>query len=94
MEKIVCIPTQRYDVLSRKFGRRFVGTLSVDLDGVRYQKWNSEQVIYIFKTVILQRSKGINNPKQIHARILFPLDFWNCRAFDKLLKETFNGATG
>ena len=29
----------------RKFGRIFVGTLYVDLNGVRARKWNSERVI-------------------------------------------------
>ena len=33
-EKLVCMPTQRYDVLTRKVGRIFVGTIYVELNGV------------------------------------------------------------
>ena len=39
-KKIVCMPTQRYDAPYGKFGNRFVGILSIELDGVRATKWN------------------------------------------------------
>ena len=87
------MPTQLYDVQSVKFGRRFVRTLSVDLENVRSRKWNSEKMIF-FQSVILQRSQGVNNYKHIHSRILFLLKFWNHGAFDKLVKVAFNAATG
>ena len=38
---------QRYKVLSRKVERIFFGILSVELDGVRARKWNSERVIIL-----------------------------------------------
>ena len=41
-EKLVCMPTQRYDATSRKSGKRFVGILSVDLGGFCARKWNAE----------------------------------------------------
>ena len=43
--KLVCMSTQCYNTPSGKFRRRFVRTLSVELDGVQYRKWNSERVI-------------------------------------------------
>ena len=87
------MPNQRYNVLSEKTGRRFVATLSVELDGVQAWKWNSERVI-IFQLVILQCSQGVNNAKDIRAHIIFQLNFWNCGAFEELVKDTFNAATG
>ena len=57
-EKIVCIPTQRYDAPSGKVGKRFVGILSVELDGICARKWNTERVIF-FQSVILQRAQGV-----------------------------------
>ena len=69
-KKLVCMPTQRYDTLSGKNERSFFGTLSVDLDGVQYWKWNSERVI-VFQSVILQCTQGVNNTKHIRERILF-----------------------
>ena len=62
--------TQLYDVPYGKVGRRFVEILSVEFDGVRARKWNSERVI-VFQLVILQRAQGINNSKHISTCILF-----------------------
>ena len=93
MEKLVCMPTQRYVAPSRKFGERLVGILSVEIDGVRARKWNSERVI-VFQSVILQRIKSVNNSAQIRKRILFQLNLWNRGAFDNLVKETYNSAMG
>ena len=69
-EKLVCMPTQRYDAPSRKVGKIFVGILSVELDGVRARKWNDDRVI-VFQSIILQRAQGINNYAQIRKRVLF-----------------------
>ena len=38
--KIVCMPTQCYDI-----PRRFFGIMYVELDGLRSRKWNSERVV-------------------------------------------------
>ena len=90
---IVFMPTQRYDTPSGKFGKRFVGILSVEIVGVCVRKWNSERVI-IFQSVILQHAQGVNNPPRIHKRVLFRLDFWNCGAFDIIVKDVYNLAMG
>ena len=37
--------TQYYDAPSGKFEKKFVGILSVKLDGVHARKWNDERVI-------------------------------------------------
>ena len=55
MEKLVCMPTQRYDATYGKVGKRFVVILSVELDGFCARKWNAERVI-VFKYVILQHA--------------------------------------
>ena len=44
-KKLVCMPTQSYDAPSGKVGKRFVGILSAELDGVRARRWNTERVI-------------------------------------------------
>ena len=87
------MPTQLYDVPSGKVGRIFFEILSSELYGVRTRKWNSERVL-VFQPVVFQRAKGVNNSKHICGRILFQLDFCNCGAFDELMKDTFNAATG
>ena len=91
--KNVNIITQRYNTMSRKFGRRVVGTISVDINGVRARKWNSDRVI-VFQSVILQRVQGVNNAKHICVRIFFRINNSNHGAFDKIVKYTFNAATG
>ena len=87
------MPTQYYDVPSRKVRRRFFGILYVQLDEVRARKWNSESMI-TFQSVILKHDQDVNNPRNICTFILLRLDSWNYGAFDKLVKDTFNTATG
>ena len=60
VEKLVCMPTQRYDAPSGKVGKKLMGILSVELDRVRARKWNAERVT-VFQSVILQRAQGVNN---------------------------------
>ena len=43
--KLVCLPTQCYDVLSGRVGKKFISILSVGLDGAEARKWNAEMVI-------------------------------------------------
>ena len=89
MKKIVCMPTQRYNVPSGKVGKRFFGILSIEIDGVCARKWNSERVT-VFQSVILQHTQGVNNPTQICKLILFGLDGWNCGTLGKLVKDNYN----
>ena len=49
---IVCIPTQRYGAPYRKVRKRFVGILSMEINGVSARKCNLERVI-VFQAVIL-----------------------------------------
>ena len=74
---------------SGKVGKRFVGILSVELDGFCARKWNAERVVF-FQSVILQHAQGVNNYTQILKRVLFRLDCWNCGAFDELMKDMYN----
>ena len=90
-EKLVCVPTQRYDAPSGKVRKRFVGILSLEIDEVCARKCNDDRMI-IFQSIILQHAQGVNNSTQIQKRILFQLDLWNCGAFDKLVKDTYNYA--
>ena len=39
------MPTQHYEAPSGKSGKRFVGILYVELDGIHDRKWNVERVI-------------------------------------------------
>ena len=77
----------------RKSQEKIFRTISVDLNGIRALKCNSERVV-IFHSVILQRTQGINRSKHICAHIFFWLDFYNCGAFGDLVKDTFNVAMG
>ena len=69
-----------------------VSILAVDLYGIQYWKWNAEQLI-IFQSVILQRVQLDTGAKNICAQIEFQLDFWNCGAFDELVKNTHTATT-
>ena len=60
VEKLVCMPNQHYDAPSSKFGKIFVGILSVEFDRVCSRKWNAERVI-VFQSVTLQHAQGVNS---------------------------------
>ena len=79
------MPNQCYDAPSGKVGKRFVGILYIELDGVRARKWNAERVI-VFQSVILKLAQGANNSAQICKRILFQPNLWNCGVFEKSWK--------
>ena len=50
---LAVMPSRRYDTLSGRVGHRFVGTLGVELKGMRDRLWNLERFI-VFQTVILK----------------------------------------
>ena len=64
MKKLDFMMTQLYDAPSRKIGEIFVVICSVDLDRFCARKWKSERVI-VFKSIILQCKKDVNNYSQI-----------------------------
>ena len=43
--KMVCLPTQLYDVTSGRVSEKFVLTIYEDLDDIQGQKWNAKRVI-------------------------------------------------
>ena len=64
------MPTQRYDAPSGKVGKRFVGILSVELDGVRARKWNAERVI-IFSPLSSNAPKALKIPRKSESAFCF-----------------------
>ena len=71
--KKLFLPTQRYDVPPSRVEKRFVWTITVELDGILNQKWNAERAI-IFQTVILQRVRLVPGAKKICDLINSHLD--------------------
>ena len=65
-KKLVCLPTQRYNVTSGQVRKRFVSTLTAEPNGRRGRKWNAERVI-VFQTFILQRVRPVTGAKNIRA---------------------------
>ena len=59
---------RRYDAPSGKVGRRFVGMLGAELQGMRDCRWNLERFI-VFQTVILQRACHVTASHAIRRRI-------------------------
>ena len=52
---LAVMPSRGHDTPIRRVGHRFVGTLGVDLKGVRDRLWNSERFI-VFQMVILDQA--------------------------------------
>ena len=88
MKKLICIPTQRYAVLSGRIGRRFAGTLTVEINGIWNWHWNAERVI-VFQTVILQRVRLVSVAINIRNQIPSLIDLWNRGAYDELVQDSY-----
>ena len=70
---LAVMPLRRYEAPNGRVGSRFVGTLGVELKGVRDRLWNSERFI-IFQTVILQQAQHVTASQAIRRRIEKRLD--------------------
>ena len=68
--KLVCLPTQHYDAYYGKVGKRFVGILSVELDGVRARKWNAERVIF-FNPLSSNAHEALTIPRKYESAFCF-----------------------
>ena len=66
MERLVFMLTQLYDAPSGKVGNRYVVILSVELDGVRARKWNSERVIF-FNLLSSNAHKALTIPRKFES---------------------------
>ena len=64
---------QVYDVLSRRFGHRFVKALATELTGVQQGRWNAERFI-VFQMVTLQRVRHVTKSCDIRRNINQRLD--------------------
>jgi hypothetical protein len=60
--------------------------LTLELEGIRSQKWNSERFI-IFQMVILQRVKGVSRAGDIKRRLSFRMNSWEDAKFDMLVQD-------
>ena len=86
-EKLVIIPTKRFDVPSGMIGNQFVGILSVKIEGIRDCQYNAERVI-IFLTVPLWRVNGVYGTRNIHDRIDSGIELWNKWVYEKLVHDS------
>ena len=90
--KTCLFTTHHYNALSGKFGRKFVSTLSLEIDGIQAGKCKAKGVIF-FTLVILKHVQSVIYAKNICLWIKFQVDCWNCGAFDKLVNDTHTAPT-
>ena len=81
------MPSRRYDLLSGKVGRRFVGMLSAKMQGVQDRRCDLERFI-VFQTVILQRARRVTASHAIRRRIEKMLDAWGAGKHAMLVGDT------
>ena len=75
---LVVMPSRRYAALRGEVGRRFVGTLGAEMQGVWDRRWNSERFI-IFQTVILQQARHVTISHAIRRLIAWDAVTWRAR---------------
>ena len=81
------MPSRRYDAPSGKVGRRFIGMLGVEMQGVRDRQWNLEW-FFVFQTVILQRARHVTASHAIRRQIAKQLDAWGKGKHAMLVGDT------
>ena len=67
-EKLLCFPSQRYEVTSGCVGKEFVSNLVAELNGIRHRKCKYDRVI-VFQSVILKLVRLVTGAKNICAQI-------------------------
>ena len=87
VEKLICMPTQHYDVPSGRIGNWYVGILLTEIDGIRNHHWDTERVI-IFQTVILKNISQVSGSRNICDQIYSRLDLCNKSAYDELVQDS------
>eukprot|EP00978_Attheya_sp_CCMP212_P042445 scaffold258630_cov55-Attheya_sp.AAC.1 len=86
-QKLVALPTKRYNAPGGHVGCQFIEVLVDELEGIRKRKWNSDRFI-VFQMVILQRTKNVIWAKYICARIQNHLKSWKAGHYNMLVQET------
>ncbi|WP_288991947.1 hypothetical protein [uncultured Marinobacter sp.] len=85
--RIADLPTTHYSVPKGRVGRRFVGLLAKEFDGVRARTWNSERPL-VFVAAVLQTAPGVKRARDIRRRIMHRLDLWYQGKFSALVEDT------
>ena len=70
VEKIIFMPNQCYDAPSSKVGKRFVGILSIEIDGVCARKWYANRVIF-FNPLSSNMHKVLIIPRKFESAFCF-----------------------
>ena len=86
-ERIVCMITQRYGVLSGWIRNQFVVIFLLDLKVIWNYHWNADRVI-IFHTVAFQRVGGVSISRDTLDRIDSCIDLCNKGAYDELVHDS------
>lgn len=92
-EMVIAIPSRRYIAPKGQAGKRFVGILMKELEGVRLGKWNSERVI-VFQAVMMQHSRDMRKAWHIRRRLNSRMDLWIKKQYDCLVESTMSDSEG
>lgn len=85
-KRAVSISPNRYKVPQRQVGRKFLGALVREFQGVRSREWNSERPL-VSVVVVLQRAHGVTQSKEIRALLLARMKMWDERRELSLLGD-------
>ena len=77
---------KHYSVPSGRVGRRFVGSLATEFQGVEDRLWNSEKAL-VFVSVVLQTTPHVRKAKDIRRRLEQRMDLWDKGHFEALVDD-------
>jgi hypothetical protein len=85
--RIIQIAPSQYAVPKGAVGKRFLTVLTHELAQVQAREWNSERLL-IFVAVLLQKSAGVRQSKDICLRLSRRMDLWAHGSFTALVDHT------
>ena len=85
--RLVQIAPTRYTVPKGKVGKRFLVQLTLEFQGARERKWNSERPL-VFAATILQTTPGVRRSQDIRRRLARRMDLWDQGCFSALVDDT------
>ncbi len=85
-EKVIRLPFRRYDLPGGNVGRKFIDSLSKEVELVADQKGCSERMI-VFQVIILQKEILVKKTADIRRVIQRRLQLWDEGQFDVLMQE-------
>ena len=86
--RLLPFPSSQYDLPKGKVGKLFLSRLTIELNGVRERKWNSEKPL-LFALIVFQKTTNAKRSGDIRYCLLWRLKSLEEGEYEMLVGDTF-----